>query len=375
MSTILRTRSPYFIRTADESDADLSYFQLNITINTGVLGVAQCPTNLGTIALKKRILPNETSVTFELSELFNDYIEQTFNGNYSTSANTQSLWASTNITARKADGTTIGSAVLADYLIQEGYNLFKDGVNYVTEPEAMLTANHIQIARTDTLNIPVNAERVNSVVFKAGQVTIGTTNITDTGDADQKIQYISSANTGVDSVVITYDTTSTRTITVDRLTECKYSPFKCVFLNRWGALQDLYFFKKSTESLESSKESFNKSIFAANTVSYGFPIGSQTCTASSTYNTYSTTAHASSTFNTNAKETLELNTGFVKESMNESFKELLVSEYIWLVDSSDNILPVTLKDSAFTTKTGLNDKMINYTMQFEKSFDLINNIR
>lgn len=373
MSTILRTRSPYFIRTADESDADLSYFQLNISIKTGVLGVAGCPVNLGTISLKKKILPNETSVTFELSELFNDYIEQTFNGNYLLSANTQSLWASTSISARKADGSVIGSITTANYLIQEGYNLFKDGVNYVTEPEAMLTSNHIQILRTDTLNIPVNAERVNSVAFKAGQVTINTVNVTDTGDAQQKIQYVSTTNTGIDSVVITYDTTSTRTITVDRLTECKYSPFKCVFLNRWGALQDLYFFKKSTESLESSKESFNKSIFAANTITYTNLQG--VCTASSTYNTYSTTAHASSTFNTNAKETLELNTGFVKESMNESFKELLVSEYIWLVDSSDNILPVTLKDSAFTTKTGLNDKMINYTMQFEKSFDLINNIR
>ena len=30
---------------------------------------------------------------------------------------------------------------------------------------------------------------------------------------------------------------------------------------------------------------------------------------------------------------------------------------------------------AFTKKTGLNDRLINYTMSFEKSFALVNNIR
>ena len=37
--------------------------------------------------------------------------------------------------------------------------------------------------------------------------------------------------------------------------------------------------------------------------------------------------------------------------------------------------PVNLKESSFTKKTGLNDKMINYTMSFEKSFSIVNNIR
>ena len=32
MSTIIRTRSPFFIRTPQETDANLSYFQINITV-------------------------------------------------------------------------------------------------------------------------------------------------------------------------------------------------------------------------------------------------------------------------------------------------------------------------------------------------------
>ena len=61
--------------------------------------------------------------------------------------------------------------------------------------------------------------------------------------------------------------------------------------------------------------------------------------------------------------------------MNAYFEELMVSEYIWLVDENDVVYAVNLKDSSFTYKTSLNDKLINYTMNFEKSFDLVNNIR
>ena len=61
--------------------------------------------------------------------------------------------------------------------------------------------------------------------------------------------------------------------------------------------------------------------------------------------------------------------------MNESFKELMVSEHIWLTNNAGTIFPATLKDSSFTTKTSRNDRMINYTMNFEMAFDLVNNIR
>ena len=99
------------------------------------------------------------------------------------------------------------------------------------------------------------------------------------------------------------------------------------------------------------------------------------CQESLTFNTYSTTAHAKKTFNANATESIVLNTGFVNELMNPYFEELMVSEYIWLTDSSANIFPVNLKESSFAKKTGLNDRLINYTMSFEKSFSLVNNIR
>ena len=378
MSTIIRTRSPFFIRTPDESDADLSFFRLILTIFKGSVGSTPACGDLNeTVTLEKNILPTETSVTFETSDIVNQYFEQTFTGTYS--ADMQSLWVSTGITARKADGTLIGSSTDAVYLAQEGFNTFKEGVNFTDENEALISSNYIQVKDGDAIRLPVNAQSVTSVEFKEGNTTISTQAISDDLSSPQKIQYVVrsySSTINIDSIVVNFtgrSSSGTRTITVEAVEECKFSPYKCVFLNRWGAFQDVYFFKKSTSSLESKNETFNKSIFAANTITSSLVGG--VCTPASTYNTYSTTDHSMQTFNTNAKQSLVLNTGFIKETMNITLEELLLSEYIWLVDSSNNVFPSILKESNLQTKTSLNDRLINYTMNFEMSFDYINNVR
>jgi len=379
MSTIIRTRSPFFIRTPQETDANLSYFQINITIASGVLGVAGCPANLGTFTLQKKPLTGEDSVSFDISELVNDFIEQKFINNtpltgYNVSADTQSVWVTVVTSARESDGTIIGSTTTTNYLAQEGYNDFKDGVNYTTEPTAMISGNYIQYNKGDYIYLPVNVERVNSVNFKYNGSSISTYGVSDDGNANQKVEYSYYLTAQeIDEIEITYDTTQTESITVKEIEECKYPVHKIVFLNRWGAFQDLYFFKKSVESLESRSENFNRSIFQAREVYYTERLGE--CNENYNYNVYSTTAHAKKTFNANATESILLNTGFVPESMNPYFEELMVSEYVWLIDENDVVYPVNLKDSSFTYKTGLNDRLINYTMNFEKSFDLVNNIR
>lgn len=55
-------------------------------------------------------------------------------------------------------------------------------------------------------------------------------------------------------------------------------------------------------------------------------------------------------------------------------RQLFQSEDIWIRDENKT-LPVVVKDSSFTYKTSLNDKLVNYTVQFEFAFDGINNIR
>ena len=381
MSTIIRTRSPFFIRTPQQTSSDLNYFQINITVFGGLSTSTEiCDDLYATYSLQKKPLGAENSVSFDISEIVNDHLEQVFTGTYSASSAKSSIWVTVATSARESDGTAIGSVTSNTYLAQEGFNKFKEGVNYTAEPIAMLTGTHFEYHKGSTLTIPINVERVSQVQYIAANgITVGTDTFTDNGNQNQKIQYAQFASTSVKDVArvkLTYDTTSFTTIYTTEIEECKYPVNKITFVNRWGAMQDLFFFKKSTESLDATRENFNASIFEARAVQLDPPEeAGQACQESLTFNTYSTTAHAKKTFNANATESVLLNTGFVNELINPFFEELMVSEYIWLTDSSANIFPVNLKESSFAKKTSLNDRLINYTMSFEKSFALVNNIR
>ena len=384
MSTIIRTRSPFFIRTPQVTGtsniANLNYFQAVVTVHGGVSGSTEiCDDLYATFTFKKKPLPNETSVTFEISELVNDHIIQTYDGTLSNSVFTQSIWVDVVTSARQSNGTIIGSATTTTYLAQEGFNKFKEGLNYTTEPKHMLSANYFEYNLGSFIHIPVNKELVTSVEFKDSEDTLRqTTTFTDNGNQNQKIGYASfnTASLGytiTKAVIIAGGRTD---VILNPIEECKYPVQKITFLNRWGALQDLFFFKKSVETLETRNEKFNRSIFKARSVSLEPPEEEgQDCQETITFNSYSTTAHAKKVHNANGTESITLNSGFVDERTNVYFEELMVSEYMWLTDDQNVIYPVCITDSNFTRKTGLNDKLINYTMNFEKAFDFVNNIR
>jgi len=381
MSTIIRTRSPFFIRTPQVTGSDialLNYFQAIVTVHGGTSGSTTiCDDLYATFTFRKKPLPNETSVTFEISELVNDHIIQTYDGTLSNSALTQSIWVDVVTSARQSDGTIIGSATTTSYLAQEGFNKFKEGVNYTTEALVMLSGNYYEYHKGTTLSLPINKEKVASVSFKFNGSVISTINFTDNGNQNQKIAYasVSTSTQQYDEVLIVDVSENSSTITLKEIEECKYPVHKITFLNRWGALQDLFFHKKSVETLETRNEKFNRSIFKARSVSLEDPEEGEDCQETITFNSYSTTAHAKKVHNANGTESITLNTGFVDERMNVYFEELMVSEHMWLTDDESVIYPVCITDSNFTRKTGLNDRMINYTMNFEKAFDFVNNIR
>ena len=194
MSTIIRTRSPFFIRTPQVTGtsniANLNYFQAVVTVHGGVSGSSTiCDDLYATFTFKKKPLPNETSVTFEISELVNDHIIQTYDGTLSNSALTQSIWVDVVTSARQSDGTIIGSATTTTYLAQEGFNKFKEGVNYTSEALVMLSGTYYEYHKGSTLSLPINKEKVASISFKLNGSVITTINFTDNGNQNQKIAY------------------------------------------------------------------------------------------------------------------------------------------------------------------------------------------
>ena len=80
-------------------------------------------------------------------------------------------------------------------------------------------------------------------------------------------------------------------------------------------------------------------------------------------------------YNKNGKESIELNSGFVPEAFNESFKQLLLSEEVKLYDyDNSEEYAVKITDNSLTYKTSVNDKLINYTIGVEFSNNVIDNI-
>ena len=63
----------------------------------------------------------------------------------------------------------------------------------------------------------------------------------------------------------------------------------------------------------------------------------------------------------------------VDEDNTEVVKQMLLSERVWMyVDAVPT--PLNIVDKSFKYKTRQNDRLISYTIKFEKSYNEINNI-
>ena len=356
MSTLTLTRSPRYIRTT--ALASSTKFRLDLYIFTGL--ASDKPAS-ATYTIFKDTINTETQVTFEINQLVRDYYEHTV---LSTSSAGSVLWVVADATGFTSSAT--GSTVSTTFLAFDGFNYFQNSggvsggsINATYVLPTLISADTIQVLDSEYAQIPVNAEIAETVNFKLNGVTVSTHSITDNGNTNQKIQYITTTAGTVDAVDVIYNSgASTESKTIKEVDECKHTVSKIIFINRFGALQNLYFFKKSVESLQIKKDSFNRNIFDE---SAAIILGQNL------------KEHQNKKFNIMGSESLVLNSGFVTESMNESFKELLLSQYVWMVRDGST-LPVNIKDSSFTYKTGLNDRLINYTINLDYAFDTINNI-
>ncbi len=300
--------------------------------------------------LQKSIVGTNTKILFEISELVSDYITHNFNDDY----NSVSIWVTTITTLFDEADTifTYGSPVVETFLAVDGYGYFEDGINPQLSNNALITTNTIYLPEDTIGKLPIYAEGVGKV-----SIDLVDTEITDNDNTNQKIQYIDiPANSSTIQVYGTDDTTLLRTIRVNNVCEPKYTPYKVTFVNRLGAYQDIYFFKKSLKSIDITDERFKRNTVVNNSVSYGLNAGQE------------------QRYNTNATQSITLNTGFINEDSNSTIEELFLSENVW-IKYEGNTLPLIPKTKSLQYKTSLNDKLANYTVDFDFAFNKINNVR
>lgn len=163
---------------------------------------------------------------------------------------------------------------------------------------------------------------------------------------------------GFDNIRL-YDsaTGNQKDIKVVCIEECKYHPYKVQFINKYGVEEDMWFFKRSDKSMNVKREVYRKNTFDA-------------------YSSGDITQHVYSNYNVMGRERIVMNSGYVPESFYEAFKQLYLSEQVWIFidNKSGSKVPVNVSGTDIQERLHKNDKVINYEVEFEFSYDTIGNV-
>ena len=388
MSTIINTRSPYYIKKSLASAVSV-VFQLKIYSGDKTTAI---PGTVTYELVKNTTTPatGDPYAVFEISELIRDYIYTDYYTEAIDAVWVQVVYAFYD--AADGGGSIIGSATTEYYLAIDGFGYFEEGMNprqSIDPTDDSYTPMTLQDNLTvyfvpgEQITLPFfsEAEPLIDFTFSGGSgvewqtldeywetydalwnSSLDDVQIIDSTDSLDKIQYVGIfPTTGIssgDTAVVTSTTGNlqTQTITFQALCAGKYPDVKIVFYNKYGAIQELWAHKKSIKTLNTTSETYNRNI-----MDYG----------SLDYSVYK---HATSRFDVNGRESITVNTDLLDESINNPVKQLLLSEQVWLEIGNDTY-PVVVKSSSATEKTSVNDKMVQYTFEFEYAYDKVQNIR
>ena len=134
----------------------------------------------------------------------------------------------------------------------------------------------------------------------------------------------------------------------EQLCEPIYTPVICTFINRFGGWQYLTFFKANQQSIDVKSKDYN---LLPSSINYN-PLQGQ-----------------KQRFNFQGTQKIKCNTGWVDENYSELIQDLLLSQVV-LLDNK----PAIVKSQSADIKTHLKDRNINYEVEFEYNYGLINDV-
>ena len=288
---IVRARSPYII-FINEVGQTSGKIELRIWKN------GETKPTLPTYSFTKSIpSANQTKLTFNISPYLKDFISNELNNVDTWYCYFECRLFSNNVelTAQKKEGLAVN-----------GYTEFTQGLNY-----AESSANRF-----------TNIKR---------QIKVGSTN---------KLHSYNSLLNEITEVTAT---------NVEQTCEPILEPQLVQFVNRYGGLDFIWFFKMRTDSITTEAKEYK--LLQPNL-------------------NYDTTIGQNAKYNFNGKQSVRMNTGFVNENYNELIQDLILSEKVWI-----NSIPAIVKSTGTEFKTQIRNKNINYEIEFEYAFDLINNMQ
>ena len=246
------------------------------------------------------------------------------------------------------------------FIATDGYGYYNEGANPTKPDDNILTNGRNRlISNNGVALLPfVNNGEIERIEIESKpngdlnrRFDMVTLNFTK-----QIIQYIQlnlalSSSQDTDISVTTYPIKNTVKYKV--IDECRYTPIQVFFKNKYGVFDALNLFKKQSHSTSTKHDTFvNNYITAGN---------------------YDTTRHQYQKLNVTAKDKIKTNSGYILEAENEIYKELLQSETVYFYEN-EKLIPVNLTNSSLDFKTQLDDKLFNYSLDFEYAYNVIQNV-
>jgi len=371
----INVRSPFFVEI---SEANLTKAVIEIYI----YGELQT-TSRGavTFTLIQNAVNNE--VTFEISDLIAGYLNLDL-----TYFLVGSIWVDYQIT-RYISGVAQPKDAFHQFLAIAGYGYLKDGLN----PTNIGSFSNAKFYRPKDgfVKVPLFVDSDTRIVFKRRGVTLKDSTIL-TSNFNQAIPiestnalFVNSTNYfndfenrviadggvvenrdfakiffkmyyddfdsvyGTDEVQITQNGI-TKAYPVEILPDTRYEPYFLTFINKFGEFQDIVFTGNDSTTLTKTNSSYKGVIKTSSGIS--------------------ALSREMRVYNTQMTSKITLNSGFYPESFNEIFKQLLLSEEVWITYDNDRYA-VNIDTSTFTLKKDL----INYTIVAEVANPIINYYR
>ena len=329
-------RSPYFIEINEVGQVG-SKIELRFR-KAG--GSYTTPANY--VLSKKIASPTQTNTIYNISNYAKEFIKPIAPGVIASAPESTDIWCLMQVKRYKEDPAgTYTLLNTEEFVCLDGYTNYSSGYNQAT------TANVVPL-----FNPNINIQRSGNVYvncyFDAGDYDIdnGTTVVAFTLASPQIYKVLLDAS----SILISKDGVGTvATINSNIPCEPKYTPQLVTFINRFGGWQPLTFFKAKTEAYEMQSV---KHKLIPEFINYNTSVGQY------------------KQFNFNGKQTIRLNTGYVPENYSELMQDLLLSETILLGGK-----PVIIKSQSMQIKSTLVDKLINYEVEFEYNYNLINTVQ
>jgi hypothetical protein len=236
-----------------------------------------------------------------------------------------------------------------DYIAFDGSTYYESGYNFDLGNYGLDAGNYYYNPTSDAGKIRVTT----GASFTARYTNLSTAVVTTLAVASSTfdIPRVRTANVAVGNKVEILNGASAVQATwyFYPLEECKYTPVIIDFVNKYGAWQREFFFKASNDTLSVENTEYN----LLQTDSFN----------------YNTLEGQRKVFNANGKKSIKVNTGWVYENWKEVLKQIMLSERI-LIDNK----PAKINTKSTELFKSINTKQINYSLDFEFTYDVINSV-